>query len=562
MDLQSLRNGFMTLTVVVGALCLAVAAASFPVEKVDIYFVTLFALTLGIGSRVSVKIPRIKSHIAVSDTFVFLALLLYGGPAAIVLSACEAFLSSWRFCNKKITVLFNSATVAISTTGAIFMLRVLDVYTEEQLHGRAEKVDSFLIALCTLALAQFLINTSLAAIYDSLNSSVALLETWKRKYVWSFLTYFIGAAGAGLLVQLSDGLGFGVIIAAFPIIVFVFLTYRMYLQNVEMSVQQADQANEYARILQKQQTALVQSEERFRTAFHYAPIGIGLALYSGGWIKVNHALCTMFGFSETEFLRSDFRSLLLADDSGHAMSKIDRVLSGKLASCRVESRSVHKHGKTLWTLWSVSAVTDSRSGEPSLIVQIQDITDTKLAEEKLQYEATHDALTRLPNRAHFLRRLGGALERAQDSGTYDLGVLFIDLDRFKDVNDTLGHHAGDELLVQIAQRLTSCVRPADMVARLGGDEFVIVVEDNARRNEVVNIAERIKEKFSEPFYLGGSEIYSSASIGVLYASESHVTPEDVMRDADTAMYRAKRAGSGRHHVFEEQVEVTIGSFEN
>ena len=101
-----------------------------------------------------------------------------------------------------------------------------------------------------------------------------------------------------------------------------------------------------------------------------------------------------------------------------------------------------------------------------------------------------------------------------------------------------------------------------MVARLGGDEFVIVVEDNARRNEVVNIAERIKEKFSEPFYLGGSEIYSSASIGVLYASESHVTPEDVMRDADTAMYRAKRAGSGRHHVFEEQVEVTIGSFEN
>src|SRR5205085_5593025 len=123
-----------------------------------------------------------------------------------------------------------------------------------------------------------------------------------------------------------------IIIAAFPIIVFLFLTYRMYLRNVEMSVQQAEQAKKYADILQQQQHALAESEQRFRTAFHYAPIGIGLASNSGKWIKVNHALGNMFGYTEEEFLSADFRSIILHDDARASMAKIEKVLNGTIAS--------------------------------------------------------------------------------------------------------------------------------------------------------------------------------------------------------------------------------------
>ena len=134
-----------------------------------------------------------------------------------------------------------------------------------------------------------------------------------------------------------------------------------------------------------------------------------------------------------------------------------------------------------------------------------------------------------------------------------MSVLFIDLDRFKYVNDSLGHLIGDELLKEIAARLRDCMRPADIVARLGGDEFTILVEGRYDLNEVTRIADRIQQKFSIPFDLRGHEVYSSASIGILHASEKHLSSEDVMRDADTAMYQAKRAGKARHEIFDEKM---------
>ena len=133
--------------------------------------------------------------------------------------------------------------------------------------------------------------------------------------------------------------------------------------------------------------------------------------------------------------------------------------------------------------------------------------------------------------------------------------LFIDLDRFKYVNDSLGHLIGDQLLIGISERLRDCMRPSDIVARLGGDEFTILVEGGYDANEVIRIAERIQQKFRMPFDLSGHEVYSSASIGILHASEKHLTSEDMMRDADTAMYQAKRAGKARHEVFDERMHV-------
>ena len=331
----------------------------------------------------------------------------------------------------------------------------------------------------------------------------------------------------------------------------------MYLKNVEMANEHAEQAEHHAEILEKQSVALRESEERFRSAFNYAPIGIALVSPSGKWLKVNRALCEILGYTAEQFLATDFQSMLFEEDLGNTLVKIHEMLTGKIPSCQMEQRYIHQNGKTVWALWSVSTASETKTERPNLIFQIQDITGRKFTEDKLQYEATHDALTGLPNRAFFMSRLENALQKAQEIRNYKVSVLFIDLDRFKVVNDSLGHSTGDQLLVGIADRLRDCLRPSDIVARLGGDEFTILVEGHHQPNEVIRIAERVKEKFAKPFDLSGHEVYSSASIGILHNSEKHLIPADMMRDADTAMYQAKRAGKARHEVFDETMHKAV-----
>ena len=543
----------MMAVIIIGVISLIAALMRLPVERLDVYLLVLAAFTIGLGSRITIQIPRSKIHIAVSDTFVFLALLIYGAEVAIILAAAEAFCSSWRFCNKKITVVFNAATMAISTTTVALVLNLLGLYSQNQLHDQGDERTNFIIALSVIALTQFVVNTSLAALHDSLKHALPLWETWKSKYIWTFFSYFIGVCGAGILVELSDTIGVGVISATFPVIFFVFLSYRMYMKNVEIATEQAEQAEQYAKILESKSEALKESEERFRSAFDYAPIGIGLLAPTGVWLKVNQALTEILGYSEEEFLAMDFQAITLSDDLGLTLIKVHELLTGKIANCQMEQRYLHKTGRTVWTSWSVSTVSDTKSTQPNLIFQIQDITGKKVAEEKLQRDATHDALTGLPNRAFFMERLDSALEKVHQINAYKASILFIDLDRFKYVNDSLGHLIGDQLLKHIAARLAECMRPSDIVARLGGDEFTILVEGKYDISEVIRIAERIQQKFSMPFDLRGHEVYSSASIGILHASEKHESSEDMMRDADTAMYQAKRAGKARHEVFDEKM---------
>lgn len=553
MKFQKLTKIYMIAVLICGIVSFGVAAATVPLERVNVYFLILFCFTIGIGSRITVKIPQLKSHIAVSDTFVFLALILFGGELAIILAAVEAFFSAWRFCNKKITVFFNAAAVAFSTTLVVVTLKLAGLYTETQLHGHDGRMQDFFIALTVIALTQFVANTTLASVHDALKEGVALAEMWRSKYLWTFVTYFVGAVCAGVLVQLSDYIGFGVIIAAFPVIVLVFLSYRTYLTNIEMSAEQAQKAEEHAAILEERSAALRVSEQRFRSAFTYAPIGIALVSPNGHWLKVNRALCDILGYSEGEFLLTDFQSMMVKDDLGVTLVRIHELLAGKISNCQLEQRYVHKSGRTVWAAWSVSAASELTSDKSNLIFQIQDITDKKLAEQKLQHEATHDALTGLPNRAYFMRRLSEALYNRGLDSKYKVSVLFIDLDRFKYVNDSLGHLVGDSLLVGISERLRECMRPTDIVSRLGGDEFTILVQGRYDDEEVTLIADRIQRKLKIPFDLRGNEVYSSASIGILHASANHLTSEDMMRDADTAMYQAKRGGRSRHEVFDENM---------
>ncbi len=545
----------MFAVVIVGILCSTIALTQINLLVLDMNFVFLAIFTIAFGSQISVKIPRLKSQVSVSDVFIFLAFLIYGGPPAIILAGIEAFCSSWRFCNKKITVAFNASQMAISTTFLVIVVNLLSYGLSGELHP--DYVGNFILQLSAMAITQFIVNSGLAALYSSIKSEESIWETWKTYYLWTSISYFVGAIGAGILTVLIHKIGFSVLFATIPIMVIVYFSYRMYLKNVEMSISQAEQAKDYAEILEKQSVALSLSEEKFRSAFTYAPIGIAIVGSDGKWLKVNNALIEILGFSEEEFLENDFQTLLHKDDLGDSLIKFHQIISEKTKTSQLEQRYIHKEGRIVWVFWSGSLASDSKQTSPNLIFQMQDITDRKKAEASLQYKATHDVLTALPNREFFMSKLSDALLVKNENSTHRICVLFIDLDRFKIVNDSLGHLIGDMLLVGIAARLKECLRPSDLVARLGGDEFTILVEGNYNPREVVRIAERIKEQFAIPFNLDGHEIYSSASIGILHVSEKHLSPDDVMRDADIAMYQAKRSGKSRHEVFDPQMHEAI-----
>ncbi|CAN5239988.1 PAS domain S-box protein [soil metagenome] len=185
----------------------------------------------------------------------------------------------------------------------------------------------------------------------------------------------------------------------------------------------------------------------------------------------------------------------------------------------------------------------------------RDITERNQAEEKLRYYALHDTLTDLPNRVQFMNNLRQAVERADGNPYSKFAVLFLDLDRFKVINDSLGHGVGDKLLVAIAERLTSCVRPGDVVARLGGDEFTILLNRSGDTAEVVGVAERLQARISEPFRIDNYEVFTTASIGIIVSGNVIRTAEELIRDADAAMYRAKESGKARFEIFDQEMHV-------
>lgn len=185
----------------------------------------------------------------------------------------------------------------------------------------------------------------------------------------------------------------------------------------------------------------------------------------------------------------------------------------------------------------------------------RDITERTRAEEKLRHYALHDTLTNLPNRVQFMNDLKQAVERADGNRYAKFAVLFLDLDRFKLINDSLGHAVGDKLLIAIAERLSSCVRPGDVVARLGGDEFTILLNRSGDTAEVAGVAERLQTRISEPFKIDNYEVFTTASIGIIVSGNVPRNAEDFLRDADAAMYRAKESGKARYEIFDAEMHV-------
>lgn len=192
-----------------------------------------------------------------------------------------------------------------------------------------------------------------------------------------------------------------------------------------------------------------------------------------------------------------------------------------------------------------------------LFGSFMNITERKRAEELLRHGAYHDPLTNLPNRAHIIEELTRSLARTSRHEDLRTGLMFLDLDRFKGVNDRLGHSSGDQLLIKVADTLRECVRPSDLVGRLGGDEFTILLEDIASEHDAMQVAERILQCLLSPFIIEGNEVYTGASIGITLSSPRYTSAEEMLRDADIAMYRAKVAGKGRFEIFDQEMHAKV-----
>jgi diguanylate cyclase (GGDEF)-like protein/PAS domain S-box-containing protein len=215
-------------------------------------------------------------------------------------------------------------------------------------------------------------------------------------------------------------------------------------------------------------------------------------------------------------------------------------------------RATHRDGSTVWLESAFRCVRDATDRPVEMVCVARDVSERRHAELELAHRALHDALTGLPNRTLFHDRLGHALRRARRSRR-GVAILFIDLDRFKDVNDSLGHKAGDRLLVDVCARLSGVLRPSDTLARFGGDELVLLCEDVGGEGAAVTIAQRVLGAFEEPFGTAEGEAFLKASIGIALARDGFDAPDDLVRDADAAMYRAKQTGGGRVEAFDAEM---------
>jgi diguanylate cyclase (GGDEF)-like protein/PAS domain S-box-containing protein len=303
---------------------------------------------------------------------------------------------------------------------------------------------------------------------------------------------------------------------------------------------------------QKTAQALRESEERYALAAQGSNDGLwdwdlrkNRIFFSPRWKE-------QLGIADGEIhgCPDDWFDRVHPDDRARLRGDLGQHLEGRTPNLETELRVRHTDGSWRWMLVRGAAVREPGGKAYRLAGSQTDITDRKFAEEKLLHDALHDGLTGLPNRSLFLDRLSQAMAFSQRRDDYRFAVLFLDLDRFKTVNDSLGHTRGDGLLVQVSKRLRAQARPGDTVARLGGDEFAVLLEDYADPDEPVATAGRVQEALAAPYDLDGTEVFVSASIGVAAGSPTYESPEEILRDADTAMYRAKDMGRARHAVFQ------------
>jgi len=301
----------------------------------------------------------------------------------------------------------------------------------------------------------------------------------------------------------------------------------------------------------RQRQALEEAERRYRELFEESPVGLFRTRRDGAVVEVNPAMARLLGFASPAELKQELPSMHgIYLRVGDREALVERVLrEGLINDHELQIRA--RDGRRLWVRANVRLLPGEGGRAPHFAGSMQDISAHREAEQRLKFHATHDPLTGLPNRLLFQQRLGEALRTARATGDYGYAVLFLDLDGFKLVNDSLGHAAGDRLLVSLAEKLAHALEGEALVARYGGDEFTILPSGLCDRARAEAIAERVLRLFALPFDIGGQQVFSGSSVGIVLGRPEYRSADQVLRDADTAMYRAKALGKSAHVVFDE-----------
>ena len=446
---QQLTGVYMWLIVSAGTASVLYAALTLPAGILDGYFLLLTLITAVIGSRIAIRIPRINVNITVDDTFVFIALLHYGGEAAVIIGALAGICSALRISRKVRTVAFGSGALACAVFATAVVLKLTFGSTAD-LVNRGTSIA--IIALGLMGLVQYLVHTVIGATASALKANDSIWHMWSRNFLWISISYFAGAAAAGFIVNSLGTARFWAFLVCIPIIIIIYLSYERYMREVKASARHAEEAERARAELEHQRAE--QAERHVQELNNY--------------------------IAEQE--------------------RISRVLE-----------------------------------------------ETK---EHFRHAAFHDSLTGLPNRAMFTELLRAEIESSNRRENHMFAVLFLDLDRFKNINDSLGHTHGDLLLVAFAERLERTLRPIDTLARFGGDEFAILLSGMIDATDAVRVAQRIQEELSQPFVLDKNSAFATASIGIALSSSGYDRADDILRDADIAMYRAKENGKARYEVFD------------
>jgi diguanylate cyclase (GGDEF)-like protein/PAS domain S-box-containing protein len=520
-----------------GAGALLLSLFSLPAAASDLSFLLLTLITLSLGTRLVFKVPHTGAYVCLADSLTILSLFLFDGPRAVMLAALSAFCVSLRLTRRASTLLFASALASLAMYLSAATLTSLFGPVPEL--ARSAPATTFVLSLVLVAL----LHTAVSACVNSFSVEAGTTRARSRHLLSTLLIYLSLASLAGLAAQLAV---FGQLpfLASLTLVAVAHFCHGVYIRNVQTS---SAPSVELERSLQFARG----SEEIFRSAFDYAAIGMALVSPGGKWLQVNRSLCEILGYTEAELLEKSFQDVTHPDDVGPTLANIKNLIKGKTQSYQAEKRYVRKGGEIVWGLWNAARIVESETNAMRIIFQVQDITERKLSEQRLMHDAFHDALTGLPNRALLIDHIKLTISRSKRREGHLFAVLFLDLDRFKVINDSLGHMIGDQLLVGVARRLESCLRDGDTVARVGGDEFTILLEDIEQETEAVSVAERIEKEMSAPFHLSGHEVFTTVSVGIAPSTTGYEDPEDILRDADTAMYRAKSLGKARHEVFDK-----------
>ena len=517
-----------------------------------------------------VRIPRSKSSFAAGEVFIFLLLLLQGPAAATLAAGAEtmvgALRSSKRWTSRIASPAFSA--VAMISSGSLLQAGL------GELHRRGfDNGGLIVIATVLCSLLFFTGNTLLVSAVPRLKRNELLkMSDWLSVFGWVGIIFGGSGAVSALLYLTFRQSGLGVLAAMLPILAMLLATLHWYNRHQE-ALEEADRsaieaaahaaeaaaaaAEREAETAERHLQLLEESERRFHGAFTHASIGMALLSFDGCILQANAALRTLLGEAGIELRQHRFDEFVAEADRKALDAQMALVDADDFDGFALELRCLRRDGDEVWVAVHCGFFSEPGATTPCLILQTQNIDSRRKAEAGLQYIAFHDTLTGLPNRRCFGQHLAQAVEAAQLDPRQGFAVMFIDFDRFKLVNDSLGHAAGDEFLVQIAKRIQLKLRPQDIVARLGGDEFAILSLQIAREGDIVLLADRLLAALAEPFRVGDTELKSSASIGITTSVIGYSDAADVLRDADIAMYKAKAAGKARYALFDVALHAEV-----